>query len=104
MTLTLVQGDAKVPLRGALSNDDTEQPLDITDCDVFFQLRKKDDNRYTVNAECDILDEDGGIVRYVTGVNDLNTPGDYLAQFEVRYPDGTIQTTKDWVEITIRRQ
>ena len=104
MSLTLVQGDAKVPLRGTITDRDTGDPADLTDCDVFFQMRKKDDGRYTINALCEIVDENAGLVRYVTGANDLNNPGTYQAQFEMRFADGTIQTTEPVIEIIVRRQ
>lgn len=103
MTLKLVQGDAKVPLRGTLT-DDTGAPLDITGCQVYFQMRRPTDRLYTINALCENLDEPNGIVRYITGANDLNGIGDFQGQFEVRYGDGTILTTQDPVDIQIRRQ
>jgi hypothetical protein len=104
MSLELVQGDSKIPLRGTITDADTGDPANLADCTVFFQMRKKDDQRYTINAECEIVDEETGIVRYVTGPNDLNTPGTYQAQFELRFDDGTIQTTKDLLEVIVRRQ
>lgn len=103
MSLTLVQGDANIPLRGTITDADTGELADLADCTVFFQMRKQNDNRYTINAECDIVDEDG-LVRYVTGPNDLNSPGVYLVQFEMQFDDGVIQTTDPPIEVIVRRQ
>ena len=102
--LHLVQGDVGIVLRGALLNDDTEGPLDITGCDVYFQMRKSDDLNYQINGLCANINEPGGLVTYKTGANDLGITGDFLGQFEVRYPDDTIQTTKDWLKIKVRKQ
>lgn len=103
MTLDLVQGDAKIKISGALT-DENGAVLDVTGCTVNIQMRKKTDNRYTINAACQLDNPSGGLVSYTTGVNDLNNDGDYLLQYEVNYPDGTVITTKDWIPVTVRRQ
>ncbi len=104
MSITLVQGDTAPILRGSITNDETGGPLDLTGCTVFFQMRKKDDTRYTVNAAATITNEDDGLVAYTLAANDLNTPGEYQAQFEVHYADATVQTTHNLTTINVRRQ
>jgi hypothetical protein len=104
MSITLVQGDNAPTLRGTITDDDTGGALDLSGCTVYFQMRKRDDNRYTINALCTITSEDDGTVAYALGNNDLNTPGEYLGQFEVHYPDTRVQTTVSQVPITVRRQ
>ncbi len=103
MSITLVQGDTAPIIRGTITNCDTGDPLDLTGCTVFFQMRKKDDTRYTINATANITNEDQGLVAYTLAANDLNTPGNYQAQFEVHYADLTVQTT-DLTDVTVRRQ
>ena len=104
MSVDLVQGDTAPILRGTITDDETGQPLDLTGCTVFFQMRKKDDHRYTINASCSIVDEETGRVAYSLAANDLNTPGEFQAQYEVHYPDTTVQTTYVPITINIRRQ
>jgi len=104
MSITLVQGDTAPILRGTITDDDTGTPLDLTDCSVYFQMRKKDDLRYTINAACTITNADLGQVAYSIAANDLNTPGEYQGQFEVHYLDTTEQTTHNLVTINVRRQ
>ena len=104
MSITLVQGDTAPILRGTITDTDTGDPLNLTGCTVYFQLRKKDDHRYTVNGACALLSPTAGTVTYTLGPNDLNTPGEYLAQFEVHYLDTTVQTTVTPIPVTIRRQ
>lgn len=104
MSITLVQGDTGIAIRGVITDNDTGSPLNLTGSSVYFQMRQKDDKRYAVNAACTIVDPVAGTVRYITATNDLNTAGTYLAQFEVHYPDTSIQTTDPQVTIEVRRQ
>lgn len=104
MSITLVQGDTAPTIRGTITDDETGDPLNLTDCDVYFQMRKKDDHRYTINGACTVVTPLTGSVTYALGVNDLNTPGAYLVQFEVHYPDTRVQTTVSPIEVTVRRQ
>lgn len=104
MSLVLVQGDTAPIIRGSITDDDSGGPLDLTDCQVYFQMRKADDHRYTINAAANIVDASAGTVAYVLAANDLNTPGEYQAQFEVHYQDATVQTTTNTVSVTVRRQ
>jgi hypothetical protein len=104
MSLVLVQGDVGVAIRGVITDSQTGAVANLSGCTVYFQMRKKDDTRYSVNASCTILDAPNGVVRYITGANDLNTAGLYKSQFEVRYPDNSILTTITPVDIEVRRQ
>ena len=104
MSVDLVKGDTAPILRGVIRDDDTGDPLNLTDCPVYFQMRKKDDHRYTINGICTITSAATGQVAYTLGPNDLNTPGEYQSQYEVRYADMTVQTTYNPVTINVRRQ
>jgi hypothetical protein len=104
MSITLVQGDNAPVLRGTITNDETGQPLNLTNCTVYFQMRKKDDSRYTINAAATVTNASTGSVSYSLAANDLNTPGEYQSQFEVHYQDATIQTTHNLSTIYVRRQ
>lgn len=103
-----VSGDTKpdissqIPLLDA-DGVETGSYADLTDADVDFQMRRPDDKRFTVNQPADIVDAPNGIVRYQWGVNDLSVPGVYQTQWEVTWPDTSIQTTAI-AEITVRRQ
>jgi len=102
--ITLVSGDTAPDLTATLTFKDTGDPVDLTDCDVRFQMRKPDDRRYTVNAVADLVDENAGTVSYSWGPNDLSVPGLYQAQWTITYPDGKIETTDPPHSIEVRRQ
>ena len=104
MALIFVTGDTKPFLNGTIhDSDDADSPVNLTGCSVVFQMRKADDRRFTVNAAAVVVSAVDGTVRYEWGDNDLNTPGTYLVQFEVTYPDSKVQTTATPVEIEVRR-
>jgi len=104
-TLTFVQGDTAPDIASTLhALDDPETVLDLTGCTVRFQMRKPDDRRFTVNAVANILDVDGGVVRYRWGPNDLAVSGEYQVQWHVTYPDAREQTTSDTETILVRRK
>lgn len=101
---TLVQGDTASVLNGTITDEETNGPLNLTGATVFFQMRKPDDRRYTINGACSIVSPTAGTVRYAVAANDLNTAGEYQAQFEVHFADTTILTTAPLIPITVRRQ
>jgi len=104
MAITFVTGNTKPFLSGTIHDeDDATEPVNLAGCSVVFQMRKADDKRFTVNAAAIVVSAADGTVRYEWGDNDLNTPGTYLVQFEVTYPDGKTQTTSTPVAIEVRR-
>lgn len=109
MSLVFVQGDTAPSLEATLHLED--DPTTVINLGVGnvtgvkFQMRKADDRKFTVNASAVVVgDGSAGQVRYDWGANDLATPGSYLAQWEVTYVGGRIQTTAPEVALTIRRQ
>lgn len=105
MSLTFVQGDTAPDITAQLHQEDAPYtPVDLTGAAVRFQMRKGDDRRFTVNASATITDAAAGRVRYSWSANDLAVPGAYVAQWEVTYPGGRIQTTATQEAVTVRRQ
>ncbi len=105
MSLNFTQGDTAPALDGVIHLEDApETTVDLTDCTVRVQMRKVDDRRYQVNAAATVVDPLLGTVTYAWGPNDLAVPGTYIAQFEVTYLGGRVQTTYPPVELEVRRQ
>jgi hypothetical protein len=106
MSLTFVQGDTAPDITAVIhEEDDPTQVINLTETTgVRFQMRRQDDHRYTVNAAATVLDAVNGKVSYSWGANDLAVAGTYLAQWEVTYSGGRVQTTSGSVVITVRRQ
>lgn len=105
MSLNFTQGDTAPNLDGVIHLEEApETTTDLTDCAVRFQMRKPEDRRYQVNALATVVDAPLGTVSYEWGPNDLAVPGTYLAQFEITYLGGRVQTTYPPVELNVRRQ
>lgn len=101
---TFVQGDTAPDITASLTSEDTGDPIDLSDAEVRFQMRKADDRRYTVNAPADVIDGMAGKVGYSWGPNDLSVPGQYQVQWEVTYVDGKVETSDPPNTIEVRRQ
>lgn len=108
MSLVFVQGDTAPSITATIHlEDDPTTIVDLSGTNVSgvrFQMRKADDRRLTVDATATVVSGPAGTVRYDWGPNDLAVPGTYLAQWEVTYVGGRIQTTAPEVSLTIRRQ
>ena len=103
--LSVTQGDNKPDVVGTLFDTDTHDPIDLTNADqVFFRMRKSDDNRFTVNAACAITDAVNGQVTYSWMANDLAVYGDYEAYFHILWDDATEQSTVPRNSITVERR
>jgi hypothetical protein len=108
VSLVFVQGDTAPSIEATIHlEDDPTTVVDLSPGNVTgvkFQMRKADDRKFTVNTTATIVNGPNGTVRYDWGANDLATPGAYLAQWEITYVGGRIQTTAPEVALTIRRQ
>jgi hypothetical protein len=71
---------------------------------IKFQMRRRDDRRFTVNASAAIVDAATGSVSYNWAAGDLSVAGEFQCQWELTLLDGKIQTTTPPSTITIRRQ
>jgi hypothetical protein len=100
-----VQGDTAPPVVAQiLKNDGTACDLsDVTE--VRFQMRRSAGARYTVDAVATVTDAANGWVSYDWADDDLSAPaGDYVAQWQLTYSTGKVQTTTPVNTIEIRRQ
>lgn len=105
MAITFVQFDTAPDIKAVLHREDEPTvPLDLTGCTVRFQMRKKDDKRYTVNASATIVAPASGQVKYSWGASDLQHAGEYIVQWEVTFPGGLVQTTAPEDVVNVRRQ
>jgi len=67
--------------------------VDLTNAtSVTFKLRRKSFVDLTVDAEADILSAVDGTVEYRWAVGDTDLAGEYQAEWEVLWSDGTPET------------
>lgn len=85
MTITIKQNDTVPALEAQLVNADGTA-IDLTLCSVWLHMGNK------INAVSEITDAIKGWVKYAWQTGDTDTVGLYKAEFEIKYPDGAIQT------------
>src|SRR4051794_12708505 len=105
---TMKANDTRPSIVAHLDYDDGSEP-DLSDpaTTVQFIMRKVVTSGTVpapkVKAAAVIEDAAQRIVRYDWLPTDTNTPGDYLGEWEVTFPDGGVQTfpTAEYHDITI---
>lgn len=102
MAAILVSQDTAPTISATLSN--SEGVLDLTGCDVFFQMRLVNEKRWKINAECLVEAPTTGVVTYALQPEDLDFAGECQARFLVIYPDDTRQHTVPATSITVEAQ
>lgn len=101
MSVKIVQDDTRPSLEVTLTQDG--KPADLTGCTVKFYMKDSVSGSVKISgATCVITNALKGQLRYNWIAADTNTAGSYLGEFEVTYPDGSIQTNFKQIAITIR--
>lgn len=91
MTFNIKQNDTVPSIRATLQNGSGD-PVDLINATVQFHMRAIGSTVVKVDAAAVIIDESLGLVQYNWIAADTNVIGSYQAEFEVTYPDGTIET------------
>lgn len=97
------QGDTKPSLVATLVDED-EQALDLSAAIAvkFYMILSAESTPKVNGSAATIVLAEGGIVHYDWSINDTNTPGDYDAEFEVEWSDGTKTTFPNFRFLKIR--
>jgi hypothetical protein len=98
--LTFVQSDTAPSISGTLT-DSAGTAIDLTGASVRFQMRLSTEYRYLVDAVATIVAPTLGTVRYDWVAGDLVTAGNYLARWQITFPDTTVQHTEPENTITV---
>ncbi len=91
MSFYIKQNDTVPSLRAALENG-SGTAVDLTNATCNFHMRAIGSTTVVVDGVAQIVNEATGIVQYNWVADDTDTVGSYQAEFEVTYPDGTIET------------
>jgi len=91
MSFFIKQNDTVPSLRATLKNG-SGNAVDLTNATVRFHMRSLAGTSAKVDASAAIVNANIGLVQYNWGASDTNTIGSYQGEFEVTYPDATIET------------
>jgi len=97
----LKRGDTVPALRRTLLNA-IDDPVDLTNADVSFHMRQKGRDDAAVDAAATVVNASGGEVEYRWEDGDTDEAGVFLAEFEVTYADGSVETFPNTDNILIR--
>lgn len=105
MTFIIKQGDTAPRLQAKLLLP-TRQAAPIAESSVRFHMRPSGRNTVAVDAAAVIVDAGTATVQYNWDAVDTSSTGSYEGEFEVTYPDGTIETFPNdgYIEILIPQQ
>ena len=79
------------PFRATLK-DGAYAAVNLTGATVRFHLRSVDDDVLVVEADAVVVSGAAGTVRYDWTAADVDRVGDHLAEFQVTYSDGAVET------------
>jgi len=90
MTFSIKQNDTSPSLQATLT-DYSGAAINLTNCVVNFHM-KNVNGSLTINSQMTIVSALNGIVQYNWVSGDTNVPGTYYVEFEVTYPNTSIET------------
>ena len=91
MTFYIKQNDTVPSIRATLQNGNGD-PVDLINANVRFHMRAIGANNTKVDAAAVVITPAAGVVQYNWVAADTDTIGSYQAEFEVTYPDSTVET------------
>jgi len=91
MAFTIKQNDTSPQIAATLQDGDGAA-IDLTAATVRFHMKRINAASATVDAPATLVDANNGKVKYVWVATDTATAGSYLAEFEVTYTNGGVET------------
>jgi len=100
MAFNIKQNDTSPQITATLA-DGSGNAVDLTSASVRFHMKKIGATSATVDAAATIVNEDTGSVTYVWQATDTAIAGSYLAEFEVTYTNGAVETFPNDTSIAV---
>jgi hypothetical protein len=91
ITFYIKQNDTVPSIRADLFSGNGD-PIDLIDASVRFRMRKTRGKTGLVDSNALVISETDGVVQYDWAAEDTAETGSCQAEFEVTYPDGTVET------------
>lgn len=100
MAFTIKQNDTAPSVEAVLKNS-AGTAVDLTGATVNFHMKDLS-GTVVVDAVASVTDGSGGTVQYDWNSADTDTAGTFYAEFEVEYPDGTIETFPNTGSVAVK--
>lgn len=100
MAFTIKQNDTAPSVEAVLKNS-AGTAVDLTGATVNFHMKDLG-GTVVVDAAASVTDASGGTVQYDWDAADTDTAGTFYAEFEVEYPDGTIETFPNTGSVAVK--
>ena len=91
MSFFIKQNDTVPGIRATLKNG-SGNAIDLINATVRFHMRSLSGTTAKVDASATVVNANNGLVQYNWVATDTNTIGSYQGEFEVTYPDATVET------------
>ena len=89
------------PLYVTLTSDGSSEPLTEASGVRFYMAEKSSGDGLKIDGKAQIVDAEDGVVRYRFSPSDVDQSGFFVAEWEVKYSDGSILTFPDERYMTI---
>ena len=105
-TFYLVQGDNGSEIKATITRSDTGAAVDLSDATPRLKFKKR--NTSTVlstlqSSTASTEDQEAGICQFAFATSDLNiNAGDYVAEIEITFEDGSVETVYEELNFTLR--
>jgi hypothetical protein len=103
--IKLVQGDTRPAIVCTITDDRTQQPINVTGATVLLKFRAAGAQVLTTTVTGSITDGAAGqVVFFPSTAPEMlqGEPGDYEGEIEITFSDSTIQTVFDLIKFRVR--
>ena len=103
--IRLVRNDTRPALVCTITDDHTNQPINITGATILLKFRQAGATTLTATVTGAVTDGPAGeVVFYPASAPEMlqGEPGDYEGEIEITFPDSQIQTVFDLLKFRIR--
>lgn len=101
MAFNIKQNDTS-PSLGAQLLDGSKQIIDLTGASVRFHMKIAGGSAVAVDGAATVSNAAEGRVQYEWAAGDTTTAANYQGEFEVTYPNGTVETFPNSGYIVVR--
>lgn len=106
-TFYLVQGDNGSAIKATITRSDTGEAVDLTEATPRLKFKKRNTSTVlsTLQSSSSEEDQENGICQFAFLTTDLNiNSGDYQAEIEITFDDGSIETVFEELDIVVREE